>query len=161
MSATGLDVFDKTLQTTNIWLDEIMEKLGPDRHLAWKVLSTVLHKLRERLTVELSAHLGAELPLLVRGVYYDQYRPSEQPKDWNSYDVFVHEVSKWLSDARPVDPKDAIDAVFSALSRHVPGGQIQNVKDALPSSLRAAWNAADATAAAKVEPADPEPRASA
>jgi len=28
MSATGLDVFDKTLQTTNIWLDEIMAKLG-------------------------------------------------------------------------------------------------------------------------------------
>jgi hypothetical protein len=32
MSATGLDVFDKTLRTTNIWLDEIMAKLGPDRH---------------------------------------------------------------------------------------------------------------------------------
>jgi hypothetical protein len=28
MSATSLDVFDKTLQTTNIWLDEIMVKLG-------------------------------------------------------------------------------------------------------------------------------------
>ena len=34
MSATGLDVFDKTLQTTNIWLKEIMQTVGPDRHRA-------------------------------------------------------------------------------------------------------------------------------
>ena len=72
MSATGLDVFDKTLQTTNSWLDEISQTLGPDRKLAWKVLSIVLHKLRDRIPVDLSAHLGAELPLLVRGTYYDQ-----------------------------------------------------------------------------------------
>ena len=34
MSATGLDVFDKILQTTNIWLDDIMRELGPDRQAA-------------------------------------------------------------------------------------------------------------------------------
>ena len=76
MSATGLDVFDKTLQTTNIWLNEIMDEMGPDRQIAWKALSTVLHKLRDRLPVEAAAHLGAQLPLLVRGVYYDQYQPA-------------------------------------------------------------------------------------
>ena len=32
MSATGLDVFDKTLQSTNIWLGEIMEKMGWQKH---------------------------------------------------------------------------------------------------------------------------------
>ena len=75
MSASGLDVFDKTLQTTHLWLDEIQAELGPDRQVAWKVLSVVLHKLRDRLPVQLAAHLGAELPLLVRGVYYDQFQP--------------------------------------------------------------------------------------
>ena len=64
MSATGLKVFDKTLQTTNIWLEEITEVLGPDRQLAWKALSVVLHKLRDRMPLELSAHLAAALPLL-------------------------------------------------------------------------------------------------
>ena len=68
MTANGLPAFDKTLQTTNIWLNEISEKLGPDRQVAWKVLSTVLHKLRDRLPVDAAAHLGAQLPLL-EGVY--------------------------------------------------------------------------------------------
>jgi hypothetical protein len=29
MSATGPDVFDKTIQTTNVWLSEIMQEIGP------------------------------------------------------------------------------------------------------------------------------------
>ena len=80
MSANGLEVFDKTIQTTNIWLNEIMERLGPDRQVAWKVLSTVLHKLRDRLPLELAAHLGAQLPLLVRGVYYDHVSEGQVAK---------------------------------------------------------------------------------
>src|SRR6266568_3524840 len=75
MSATGLEVFDKTLQTTNIWLDEIMAKLGPDRRIAWHALGAVLHALRDRLQIGLAVHLGAQLPLLVRGLYYDQWHP--------------------------------------------------------------------------------------
>jgi len=138
MSATGLDVFDKTLQTTNIWLGEIMDELGPDRQLAWKVLSVVLHKLRDRLPVDLAAHLGSQLPLLVRGVYYDQYQPAGQPNACDTYEEFIGEVDRWLSDIRPVDPKAAVHAVFATLSRHVPEGQMAKVRAALPRNLRAA-----------------------
>jgi uncharacterized protein (DUF2267 family) len=139
MSTTGLDVFDKTLQTTNLWLDEIIAEIGPDRQTAWKVLSTVLHKLRDRLQPELAAHLGAQLPLLVRGVYYDLYEPSKQPTDIDSADEFVAEVAKWLSDARLIDPKEAVAAVFALLNRHVSGGQVEKVRSALPGSIRSLW----------------------
>jgi hypothetical protein len=37
MSVTSLDIFDRTIQTTNIWLKEISAAIRPDRHLAWKV----------------------------------------------------------------------------------------------------------------------------
>jgi len=144
MSATGLDVFDKTLQTTHIWLGEIMEQLGPDRQVAWKVLSTVLHKLRDRLPVELSAHLGSQLPLLVRGVYYDQYDPGNQPSDCNTPGEFTAEVAEWLSDIRPVDPDEAIRAVFATLTRHISEGQITKVRNALPKGIRMLWDGADA-----------------
>ena len=69
MSATGLDVFAKTLQTTNIWLDEIMAAIGPNRQLAWHVLGATLRELRDRLPLEEASHFGAQLPVLIRGVY--------------------------------------------------------------------------------------------
>lgn len=142
MSVTSLDIFDRTIQTTNIWLKEINASVGPDRHLAWKVLSTVLHKLRDRLPVEVSVHLGSQLPLLIRGVYYDQYRPSEQPAKSRHAEDFIHEVAKWLSDVRPVDPKLAITAVFGVLDRHLDAGQVAKIKGTLPHEIRALWDEA-------------------
>ena len=143
MSANGLEVFDKTLETTHIWLNEIMEDLGPDKQVAWKVLSVVLHKLRDRLPIGLAAHLGAQLPLLVRGVYYDQFEPSKMPTECNSREEFVQEAAEWLADTRPVDPDAAIRSVFKLLSRHISKGQIDHVKQALPSSLRQSWDSAE------------------
>src|ERR687886_176925 len=65
MSSTGLEVFDRTVQETNIWLGEIAEDLGPDRQVAYRVLRAVLHALRDRLTVEQAAHLSAQLPRML------------------------------------------------------------------------------------------------
>jgi uncharacterized protein (DUF2267 family) len=142
MSATGLDVFDKTLQTTNIWLNEIMDELGPDRQVAWKVLSTVLHKLRDRLPIGLAAHLGSQLPLLVRGAYYDQFEPAKLPTECNTAEEFKAEVAEWLTDTRPVDPDAAIRSVFGLLSRHLAEGQIAKIHGALPKGLKQVWDSA-------------------
>ncbi|MDP9421409.1 MAG: DUF2267 domain-containing protein [Pseudomonadota bacterium] len=148
MSANGLEVFDKTLETTHVWLNEIMEDLGPDRQVAWKVLSVVLRKLRDRLPIGLAAHLGAQLPILIRGIYYDQFEPGKLPTECNSREEFVAEVAEWLSDIRPVDPDEAVRSVFKVLSHHVDPGQIAKVREALPRSLRQSWETA-----AAVEPA--------
>jgi uncharacterized protein (DUF2267 family) len=139
MSANGIDVFDKTLQTTNIWLDEIMEDIGPDRKTAWRVLAVVLQKLRNRLPIGLAANLGAQLPILVRGIYYDQFRPEQLPVECDTMEDFCAEVGEWLRDNRPVNPEQAVHSVFRVLSRHLSQGEIGNVVQALPESIRSAW----------------------
>jgi len=139
VSTTGLDVFDKTLQTTNIWLDEIMAKIGPDRQVAWHALGAVLRPLRDRLTVGLAAHLGAQLPLLVRGLYYDQWHPGAKPLKLRSADEFLELVSQGLAGVRPVNARDAARAVFGTLDHYVDPGQIANVREAMPESIRAMW----------------------
>jgi uncharacterized protein (DUF2267 family) len=139
MSATGLDVFDKTLQTTHIWLDEIMAKLGPNRQVAWHVLGAVLHALRDRLPIGLAVHLGAQLPLLVRGLYYDQWHPSEQTLKERSAEQFLDHVRQRLHDIRPVNVLDAAQVTFQVLNHHVDPHQIEKVRQALPENIRALW----------------------
>ncbi|GIK98294.1 MAG: hypothetical protein BroJett029_25030 [Alphaproteobacteria bacterium] len=139
MSATGLEVFDKTVQTTNIWLNEITAEIGPDRQAAWHALGVVLRCLRDRVPPELAAHLAAELPLLVRGLYYDQYRPTGSPEKTRSRAQFVQGVADGLSDMRPIDPELAIRAVLAAVSRHVAPGQVRKLREALPEDIRALW----------------------
>jgi uncharacterized protein (DUF2267 family) len=141
MSASGLDVFDKTLQTTHIWLDELMgdQAIGPDRHLAWHVLGAVLRAVRNRIPVDLAAHLGAQLPLLVRGAYYDQFRPADQPERLRSLDEFLERVGAELATTRPVNVRDATRAVFLVISRHVDRGQVATVRQSLPEEVLALW----------------------
>jgi uncharacterized protein (DUF2267 family) len=142
MSATGLPVFDRTLHITNIWLDELCDTLGPDRRVAWRALGAVLRTLRDRLPPELGAHLGAELPLLVRGAYYDQYQPDRLPLRIRDPDAFLQLVHEELSDTRPVDPRDAVWAVLSLLDDHLAPGQCAKLRRALPEPLRVLWPAA-------------------
>src|SRR5205823_3478891 len=123
MSTTGLDVFDKTIQTTNIWLDEIMARMGPDRQVAWHILGAVLRPLRDRLPLDDAAHLGAQLPLLVRGLYYDQWHsPSTMNKDRHQ-EEFLARVEHGLRDTRLVNVHDAARTVFAVLCKHVAPGQ--------------------------------------
>lgn len=157
MSASGLDVFDRTLETTHVWLNEICNDLGGDKHVAWKVLSTVLHKLRDRLSVNLAAHLGAQLPLLIRGVYYDQFEPGHMPSGHRNRDDFVGDVGRALNDTRPVDAEEAVRSVFRLLSRHISEGQVNKVRDALPKTLRQLWESAeDPTVFASEHRGEPE-----
>jgi uncharacterized protein (DUF2267 family) len=139
MSATGLEAFDRTVQTTNIWLNEITSEIGPDRQLAWHTLGVVLRTLRDRLPVEEAAHLGAQLPLLVRGACYDQYRPARQPDPIRSRDKFLHRVAEGLSNVRPIDPGDAVRTVFRVVGSHLPEGQVAKTKHSLPEEIRALW----------------------
>jgi uncharacterized protein (DUF2267 family) len=136
MAATGLDVFDKTLQTTNIWLDEIMEVIGPDRRVAWHTLGAVLRPLRDRLPLGLAAHLGSQLPLLVRGLYYDQWEPENKPDKTRSLEEFLERVGGQLENIRPVNVQEGTRAVFHVLSRHLDRGQTVKVRDALPEDIR-------------------------
>src|SRR5215211_6216341 len=139
MSATGLDVFDKTLQTTNTWLDEIMAELGPDRQVAWHALGAVLRALRDRLPLGLAVHLGAQLPLLVRGLYYDQWRPTPDVLKQRSAEEFLEHVSEGLASTRPVNSRKVTQTVFQVLNHYVDPNQVENVRAALPEAVRAMW----------------------
>jgi uncharacterized protein (DUF2267 family) len=147
MAATGLEVWDKTLQTTNIWLDEIMAETGPDRQQAWHLLSAVLRTLRDRLPLELSVHLGAQLPLLVRGIYYDQWHVERQPERFRDADDFLERIGQKLTGTRPVNVEHATRAVLRTLSRHLDHGQATKVVHALPQQLRGLWPVEEAGAA--------------
>jgi uncharacterized protein (DUF2267 family) len=139
MSTAGLDVFDKTLQITHIWLDEIMETVGPDRNVAWHVLGAVLRTLRDRLPPELAAHLASQLPLLVRGTYYEQYRPGHAPERIHTEQDFLSHVASGMTGIRPVNSRKAARSVLAVLAHHVTPEQVEKVKRSLPEAIRKLW----------------------
>jgi uncharacterized protein (DUF2267 family) len=140
MSANGLETFDRSIHATNVWLKEISREIGPDRRLAWRVLGVVLRALRDRLRAEDAAHLAAQFPLLIRGAFYEQYRPGVQPDPMRSREEFVARVADDLEGGgKPINSEKAIKAVFSAVQRHAVECEAEKVRHALPENIRRLW----------------------
>jgi uncharacterized protein (DUF2267 family) len=139
MSLTGLEVFDETLHKTNIWLKEIEQALGSDRRGAYQALRAVLHCLRDRLPVHEAAQLGDQLPMLIRGIYYEAWHPAGKPKKIRSREEFLAWIDAQLPKTRVIDSKDAACAVFQALESHVSQGEVRDVMQSLPEEIRALW----------------------
>ncbi len=135
MSSAGLKQLDHGINAANIWLSEIMENLGVDRHTAWRVLGAVLHTLRERLTLEQIAHLGDQLPLIIRGLFYDQWNAVINNKKLRTRADFLSRVKKRLK-MKEVNVAEAAEIVFGVLMRH-PKGEIKKIIKTLPPALRA------------------------
>jgi uncharacterized protein (DUF2267 family) len=148
MSLTGLEVFDTTIHRTNSWLKELMQVQGwENRHRAYSALRATLHALRDRLTVEEVAHLGAQLPMLIRGFYYEGWDPTRKPLKVRHREQFLAYIAQELRGNDPVDPEQIARGVFTVLSNRVTEGEIENVKQLLPSEIRELWPESGGTAA--------------
>ena len=140
MSQTGLRAFDSTLQVTNTWLNDIRGEMGwEDRQQAYHALRAVLHALRDHLTVEDAAKLSAQLPLLVRGIYYEGWHPAGKPLKLRHQEDFLAPIALAFRDSRDVRPEDVARAVFRVMSRHITEGELQHVALALPRPIRELW----------------------
>jgi uncharacterized protein (DUF2267 family) len=136
MSMTGLEAFDKTLQTTNAWLREIGEQIDSDRQRCYQALGAVLFTLRDQPTPDETAHLVAQLPMLVRGIYYEGYKPVGKPDRTRSRDAFLQKISEHFEQTRPLGAEEAARAVFKVLDHYVDPGEMADVKQSLPESVR-------------------------
>jgi uncharacterized protein (DUF2267 family) len=138
---TSRDVFDNTNQKTQEWLNELMYELDwEDRpHKAYLALRTVLHALRDRLPVEEAIQLGAQLPMLVRGFYYEGWTLKNKPHKERHKDQFLDHVREAFPDDVTVNPQQVVRAVFRVLQRHTSPGEIDDVKHVMPKPLQELW----------------------
>src|SRR4030088_1666737 len=124
MSTTGLEVFDRTIHKTNIWLKDLMGMLEClDRHEAYRALRATLHALRDRITIEEVAQFAAQLPMLIRGFYYEGWDPTGKPLKERHVDHFLPRIEQELGpDA--IDSERVARAVFLLLANRISEGEI-------------------------------------
>jgi uncharacterized protein (DUF2267 family) len=146
MSAVGLEGIDHAVQQAHIWINELEKRMGwENKPRAYRLLKAVLHALRDHLPVNEAADLGAQLPTLIRGVYYDQWRPATTPIKDRHLDSFLATIDKSFRPDPMDDTAGAVTAVFALLSTKVSAGEIADVRQSLPAELRALWPAPETT----------------
>jgi uncharacterized protein (DUF2267 family) len=144
MPDARLAVIDDTAALTTAWLDEIARRTGTGPALAYHVLAAGLHALRDRLTAEEAARLAQDLPTLVRGIYFDGWRPAETPVRDPSLAAWLVTLEGRLlaADADTVPPRAAAEAVFALLKAHLSDRATRRLAARLPDDVAALLRAA-------------------
>ena len=134
-----LNVFEHAVEITNNWLNDVLERLAwHDPQRAYRTLRAVLHALRDRLGVDDAAHLSAQLPMLVRGIFYEGYHPSGKPVAERKKSEFLAHVKREFPD-ESFEIETVTRAVLHVLAKHITPGEVDKIKAELPEHIRTLW----------------------
>ena len=140
MNVTGIDSLDHTIQDTNVWLKAIMHKLETDdRYLAFAALRGALHALRDRIGPENAVHLGAQLPTLIRGIYYAGWHMAGTPTRERHKQQFLEHIGRETGRDKDLDLEGLACAVFDVMWEKLDPGETAKLINMLPKELHELW----------------------
>jgi uncharacterized protein (DUF2267 family) len=117
-----------------------MQEMGwDDREKAYIALRSVLQTLRDRLSIEEAVELGAQLPMLVRGFYFEGWNPSGKPLKYRTKEEFLWPIVEAFRKDPDVDVEKVTRAIYRVLRRRISEGEISDVIGILPAQLREMW----------------------
>ena len=134
-------IWDNAQSKSSSWISDLSDHLGwANAPLTLLALRAVLHALRDRLPPDEAVELSAQMPLIIKGVYFDRWDPSATPVRARTREEFLGLVRTNLQRAaRDIDPERLTRAVFKLLAERVSQGEIRDVQSVLPPELAALW----------------------
>lgn len=135
--------FDRHASEANTFLSRLAKDIHePENHQkAHRVTLAVLHTLRDRITIQESFQLMAQLPLFLKAMYVTEWKYGKAPSSISHLDEFVDAVkSKYqmIGEKDFGDQQNAvfvIKMVFKALGQYVTAGEWHDIMDNLPPKL--------------------------
>ncbi len=136
---TNMQELADAIVETEAWVDDLVKRLAwRDRSRALAALLGVLHALRDNLPRDRVVYLGAQLPPLLRGLYYEAWHPAARISARNRK-AFLDRIHEAMHRDPGVDAEQAAHAVFSLLAARMPPGEVEGTKAATPGPLRSFW----------------------
>lgn len=136
---TAIDDFNAAVRATEDWLDDFVHRLGwHDRERAYLALVAALHALRDCLPRDEATYVGAQLPALLRGFYYEGWHPAAHAVI-KSRSAFLQRIHDAVHRDPGVDPEQVARAIFAMLAARLPAGEVEDAKAAMPTALHNLW----------------------
>lgn len=142
MSSQGLEAIDHTVHLTHEWINELSARLGyTSKRSALRLMREALHAVRDRLLVDELAQFSAQLPLLIRGMLFENWVPKNTPVKERKIEAIAADIGKVMDDDSEYRGIQDIACVFDLLNNRISRGEIEDIRASLPESLRALWAA--------------------
>lgn len=141
MTNTGFSTFDSAVQQANEWLNAIGQQFRwEDKSRSYHALRATLHAIRDHLVVDESAQFAAQLPMIIRGVYYEGWDPSKVPVRERKIEQFLDRIRSEFQRSDPtIDPERVARAVIELVGSKISHGEWDQVMRAMPEEIQQLW----------------------
>jgi len=134
---SSIDIVDQNIKTINTWLKDIAAELdGVSEEQAWANLKAVLQTLRDRITVNEAADFAAQLPIIIRGLYFEGWHPAETPHKWRDRAEYIDALNRKLEGD---NGEQVLKAVLRVLDFHLDSNELHRVKEMHPKEVWDLW----------------------
>ena len=125
--------FDADLHHASAGLASVAKRIPPgEADAAKRVLRSVLHALRDFLGPTRATALAAQLPTVIRGVYFEGFRAGKRTPTVRTKSEFLSRIAKELGVESSIEAQTAADAVLHTLWNHIDPGEVASIKAHLP-----------------------------
>ena len=142
--ATNLS-FEKFAQEAHEYINELANDLGhpEEKERTLIIWRSVMHTLRDRIHMGESFQIFAPLPMILKGIYVEDWKYSEKPKkDFETMEEFENEVKALQRRYGEQDfnwnksTDEIISITINSLKRYMNESQLQHIKDQLPKEVK-------------------------
>lgn len=140
MTAQGLEVIDQSVHLTHEWINELAGRLGwSSKRSALRLMRVTLHRIRDHLLVNEVAQLSAQLPVMIRGFFFEGWVPKYTPIRERHEEEFIAFIRQQMNDTEEYRGRDDIKCVFDLLNARISRGEVEDIRASLPQDLRDLW----------------------
>lgn len=133
-----VSVFDRTVQKSESWIAEIhMELKWMEAKGVYHLLRATLQTLRDQLDTNEAAQFASQLPLLLRGTFYECWDPKIKAKGISKQEFLESVREKLGLVGQPnFDLENGVSVTLKVIFNHVSPGEIKDVIGSLKPSLK-------------------------
>jgi uncharacterized protein (DUF2267 family) len=137
-----IHVFERTNHEAHEWVNELAGRTGwTNERQVLRLLRAVLCKVRDHLPINEMAQFAAQLPSILRGMFYEGWQPQKTPVHERHAAEFVAAIEEKIGDVLDYRGEDDIAAAFKTINNHISRGEVEDVRACLPQELRELWPA--------------------
>ena len=128
-------MIESSTQKTHEWVGSVAAATHLEKRDAYKTLRAVLHTMRDRLPLNDTVHFAAQLPMFLRGLFYDGWEPAKVPVKMSSTE-FLQSVQQKIVSDQVIDPLRITRGVLAVIMSFAGVGEMEKIKHCFPKDLQ-------------------------
>ena len=137
--ARNVTVFARTTHKSQLWINEMQKELKwLNGDSLYHLLRAVLQSLRDQMSVHEAAHFSAQLPLILRGAFYEGWNPHTEQLRGVTKDDFIAAVKGRLGQAGmpKFELEDGVLTALNVIKNHISAGEMEDLVSQVEPSLK-------------------------